>query len=203
MDELKNTIAKNLAAYRKEAGMTQQELAEKLNYSDKAVSKWERAEGAPDVFVLKAIADLYGVTVNDFLVEHAEKKPKIGGKNILARRWLITLLSAGLAYLLATIVTVVWLIVDSSVPVAKYAFLIAFPTSLIVTLVFSSIWGKIWMTALSVSALIWSLCLLIHMTLMPVSSEAWLIYLIGAVLQLLVILWFVLMYLVKRNRKIT
>ncbi|MCM1395785.1 MAG: helix-turn-helix domain-containing protein [Corallococcus sp.] len=201
MEDLKNVIAKNLAAYRKQAGLTQQELAEKLSYSDKAVSKWERAEGVPDIFVLKTLADMYGITVNDILTEHAESRPRVRGKNRLAKRWLITLLSAGLVYLIATVITVVWLIVDSSFPVAKYAYLIAFPVSMIVLVVFSCVWGKLWMTALSVSALIWSLCLLIHVCVMPVSPTAWLIYLIGAALQLLVIMWFLLQFFLKRNKK--
>ena len=54
-------LAKNLAYYRKASGLTQLELAEKFNYSDKSVSKWERGEGFPDVFVLKSLADFYGI----------------------------------------------------------------------------------------------------------------------------------------------
>lgn len=201
MNDLKSIIAQNLSKYRKYAGFTQQELADKLNYSDKAVSKWERADGVPDIFVLKTLADLYGVTVNDFLVEHEGKLPKTRGKFRIAKHWLITVLSAGLVFLIATIVTVIWLIVDSSIPVAKYAFLIAFPVALIVTLVFCCLWGKLWMRCLTVSALIWSLCVLIHIAILPLSSMAWLIYLIGAVLQLLVILWFVLQFCLKRYKK--
>ena len=70
MEELKKIIAKNLVTYRKQAHLTQAELAEKLGYSDKNVSKWERAEGVPDVLVLHQLAELYGVTVNDFFVDH-------------------------------------------------------------------------------------------------------------------------------------
>ena len=66
-EQLKNRIAKNLTFYRENAGQTQLELAEKLNYSDKSISKWERGEGIPGVFVLTQIAQLYGVTVNDLL----------------------------------------------------------------------------------------------------------------------------------------
>ena len=43
-DLLKETISKNIIKYRKELGLTQLELADKLNYSDKTLSKWERAE---------------------------------------------------------------------------------------------------------------------------------------------------------------
>ena len=70
MEELKKIIAKNLVTYRKQAHLTQAELAEKVGYSDKNVSKWERAEGVPDVLVLHQLAELYGVTVNDFFVDH-------------------------------------------------------------------------------------------------------------------------------------
>ena len=65
--EIKDNLAKNLATYRKSANITQLELAEKLNYSDKAVSKWERGESTPDITVLKQLADLYGVTVDTLI----------------------------------------------------------------------------------------------------------------------------------------
>ena len=60
-------LAHNLVKFRKAAGLTQLELSEKIKYSNKTVSKWERAESFPDVFTLKKIAEIYGVTVNDIL----------------------------------------------------------------------------------------------------------------------------------------
>lgn len=203
MDELKEIIAKNLVAYRKQAHFTQQELAEKINYSDKAVSKWERGEGVPDVLVLKQLADIYGITVNDFLSEY--KPIKLRFKNFWAKRWLITLLSAGLVFLVATVLTVIWWMVvpEKGGIVAKYAYIAAVPVSLIVVLVFACVWGKLWMRCVVASALIWTLCLLIHLTLNIVQPQyAWMIYLIGAVLQVLVVLWFVLAYLVKRDKPV-
>ena len=204
MEDIKQTIADNLVAYRKQAGLTQQELATKLNYSDKAVSKWERAEGLPDVLVLKAIADLYGVTVNDFLVDHTKRK-KLRFKDFWAKRWLITLLSAGLVFFIATIVVFLWLVTDpdTTVAVVKYTYLTALPISLIVVLVFSCIWGKLWQRCVVSSALIWTLCLLIHFALNIVSSEfTWMIYVVGAAMQLLVILWFILVYFIKRGKSV-
>ena len=59
MTDLKPIFAENLAVLRKKKGWTQLELAERLNYSDKAVSKWERGESLPDVTILKQIADLF------------------------------------------------------------------------------------------------------------------------------------------------
>ena len=67
MNDLKGIIAKNIIDLRRQNGMTQAELAERLNYSDKAVSKWERGESVPDIAVLKSIADIFSVTV-DFLI---------------------------------------------------------------------------------------------------------------------------------------
>ena len=201
--ELKEIIANNLISYRKQAHLTQQELAEKINYSDKTVSKWERADGVPDVFVLKELADLYGITVNDFLTDHTEKPKKLKFKDFWAKRWLITLLSAGLVFLIATIVVVLWLIIDAgtSVPVAKYTYIAAIPISLIVVLVFSCIWGRLWQRCVVVSALLWTFCLLIHLVLDIVPLDnAWMIYLVGAALQLLVILWYILAYFVRRGK---
>ena len=57
-------IGKNIATFRKGANLTQAELAQKINYSDKSVSKWESRNGAPDVYVLMSLAELFGVTVN-------------------------------------------------------------------------------------------------------------------------------------------
>lgn len=198
-DAVKKIIVQNLAEYRKSAGLTQQELAEKLNYSDKSVSKWERGEGLPDILVLKALADIYGVSVNDFFVEHKNEKIRFRSlKTLRAKRWLIALLSTGLVWLIATIVTVTWLLIDSSVPVAKYAYLVAFPVSMVVLLVFSCLWCKLWEKCLVASILVWSLCILVDVVL--VIDNSWLIYMVGVVLQLLVVMWYLLRYFVLKDK---
>lgn len=66
MDE-QEALAHNLIKLRKAAGLTQLELAEKIKYSNKTISKWERGESYPDIFTLKKMADVYGVTVNDII----------------------------------------------------------------------------------------------------------------------------------------
>ena len=70
MDECRAAVAANLIRLRTAAGLTQSALGDKLNYSDKSVSKWERGDAAPDVFVMKQIADIYGVTVDYLLQPH-------------------------------------------------------------------------------------------------------------------------------------
>ena len=62
MNELKNIIASNITYLRKQKKLTQAELAQELNYSDKAVSKWERGESVPDIETLKNIAEMFEVT---------------------------------------------------------------------------------------------------------------------------------------------
>lgn len=200
MEDLKKIIAENLVSLRKSASLTQQELAEKLNYSDKAVSKWERGESIPDIVVLKQIADLYGVKVDDFLCEHKEEKLAAAPKKIVAsKHLLITLLSVGLVFLIATVVMVVWLLVDPSAKnVDKYCYITALPVAAIVAIVFCALWGKMWMTMSAVSVLVWTSCLLLDV-LLPMKSS-WLIYLIGAALQLLVVLWFLLRYVTFRGK---
>ena len=71
-EKLKLQIGKNIAAYRKRSGLTQVGLAEKLNYSDKAVSKWERGESIPDVLTLMQLATQFGITVNELITDPAE-----------------------------------------------------------------------------------------------------------------------------------
>ena len=79
MADIRGIIAENIAALRKSARLTQAELAERLNYSDKAISKWERGDSIPDVIVLSELASLFSVTVDYFLHEHPgdEQRPRI------------------------------------------------------------------------------------------------------------------------------
>ena len=69
MEDVRGALAANLAELRKEENLTQAEFAARFNYSDKAVSKWERGDSLPDVVMLKTIADLYGLRVDDLLTE--------------------------------------------------------------------------------------------------------------------------------------
>lgn len=95
-EKLRQLIAENIAYYRKLNGDTQAGLAEKLSYSDKSVSKWERGDGTPDIFILSHIASLYGITVQDLLREKKVAKTR-------TRHLLISLLSVGLVWLVMTV----------------------------------------------------------------------------------------------------
>lgn len=207
MEELKKIIAKNLVKYRKNAKLTQLELAEKLMYSDKNVSKWERGDAIPDVVILKQLADIYGITVNDFLVDSDEivkaevqddnKKEK--SKMLNRNQVLITLLSISLVWLIA----IVAFGVLRFTPLQNYAwwsFIIAIPVSVIVVLVFTSIWCTNLLNSIIVSFLIWSVANTIFIMFSNI-PEMWLIFILAIPLQVLDILWFTFRKVRKISKK--
>ena len=89
----KKTIGKFIAVLRKANGLTQAELAEKINYSDKSVSKWESGNGIPDVYTLMQIAELFGVTLNDLVTAEGKEispvQPLNGKSNRISQKYLI------------------------------------------------------------------------------------------------------------------
>ena len=191
MDEakLRSTIAKRLTEYRKLHGFTQVEVAEKLNYTDKSVSKWERGDGVPDIFVLSTLAELYSVTVNDLISEGSEPEKMLAQKRQLDSysKLLITCLSVGLAWLLAIIVFFTLKQVVPTSPWVWRVYVCALPVSAIVAVVFSCIWYNIWVQFACISGLIWSVAVTIHLCLMT-DNILW-IYLVAAMVWLLMLLW--------------
>lgn len=115
MKALSEIVAENLIALRKKAGLTQQDLADQLAYSDKTVSKWELGKAIPSVDVLKELADFYGVTVdyliseNDVQIKMDEDKEKKERNN----RIIVLFLIGTIIYLIATVVFV-WTIMMKS-----------------------------------------------------------------------------------------
>ena len=162
--ELKQIVAKNLVSLRKNAGLTQMELAEKLNYSDKAVSKWERGESLPDVETLKKIADLYHVSVDTLLKEHKDVTKKIQKISLTGgQKLLISLISVVLVWAVATAVYSILCWADVNTLYASYTFIIALPITFIVVIVFNSLWGNIWINFLAISALLWTIALCVYL----------------------------------------
>lgn len=183
-ETIKTNFAYNLANFRKKSGMTQGGLAQKLNYSDKSVSKWERGEGLPDIFVLSQIAELFGVTVNDLIYEKQKRRP-----GFLRNKVIITLLSVALVWLVAV---VVYFLLGVIIPEFEswILFIYAIPVSAIVTIVFSCVWWNRICRFLSVSALMWTLPLSLYITF-PRTGMV-LIFSVAAVLQGMTVLWFLM-----------
>lgn len=194
MRELRDVIAKNICDLRTEAKMTQLALADVLNYSDKAISKWERGESVPDIFMLKRIADYFGVSV-DYLLEsdHTESiANKIANYKMSARnRFVISFLATMLVWFIATFVFVSMLIFSPDLPLRPWLmFIYAIPVSATVALVFNSIWGRRKINYLIISVLIWSFLLSVFMTLIIIfSMNIWPVFLLGIPGQTIVIIW--------------
>lgn len=192
-DDLAVTVGKNIMRLRRMANMTQLDLAEKLNYSDKSISKWEQGNGMPDVRILVRLADLFNVSVDDLVREHAEK-PIVPKKTKLIRRLIIIACSVGLCWLVAT---VLYVLLGIFIPVIQkdlwLAFLYAVPFSAIVVLVFSCIWNFRATRVVSLSVLIWTLLACVYLTafVCGYQDNMWLIFLIGVPLQVLTLFFFV------------
>ena len=182
-NEFKQIVARNITKFRKANGLTQLELAIKLNYSDKAVSKWERGESLPDVYMLQVIASMFGITLNDLVSERTDTiKPKSR-----FNRGVVLALSIGLTWLIA-VDTFVFLNIFN-IEKAWLLFIYAIPVSLIISIIFSNIWKYKWLLFFSISGLYYTIPLSICITLNWVNNVA-LLFIIGAPLQLLTILWF-------------
>lgn len=202
MDELKSTIAKNLVELRTQAGFTQLQLAEKLNYSDKAVSKWERGEAIPDIRVLIQLSELYGVSIDD-LVKGTDisfdVQPK---KHVISKHAFITVLSVILVWFVATGIFALLYFVYATKDYAWLVFVIApLPTGIVLT-VFSALWGNRLTTALASSLIVWSLAVTIQVcvTVFLGFKPIFMLYIVAAVFEILIIVWFVYRWFIKRKR---
>ncbi len=171
--------------------MTQLQLAEVLNYSDKAVSKWERGEAIPDVTVLKRIADYFGVTV-DYLLETEHGDGEMNPAMKLARlkrrnRLIITIMAVACAWLVATICFAVLVSVETSfAPWLVYIY--AIPVSAIVAVVFNSIWGIRKLNFLIASTLIWGIIISVYITVRLLAHfNLWVLFIVGIPIQFIAI----------------
>lgn len=199
MEELKMVIAGNIGKLRREAGITQTDLAETLNYSDKAVSKWERGESLPDIVTLKRLADHFQVTL-DYLVR-ADHPKEADLKRAFTKRQhrnhlLITIMSGMMVWLVAAFMYAgVDAVAPGELSRAWMAFVYAVPATLVILLIFNSIWGKPRRNFLIISLLLWSFLACVYLTaLVFFSANLPLMFIIGVPGQIIVGLWSGLRY---------
>lgn len=195
MEDIKSIIAKNIAELRTSSGMTQLELGEKLNYSDKTISKWERAESTPDIAVLIEIAEIFGVTL-DYLVkpEHtkddfAESETENDSKKAKYNRRVIAYMSESIGWIVAIFAFIVTTLIVKEESFQFLYFVYALPIVLVVKLVFNSIWFNPRHNYLIVSALMWSLLAAIQITFLYFGINIALIYFLGVAGQIVIVLW--------------
>ena len=200
-EQVKARIGTNIAFYRKQAGLTQASLAEKLNYSDKAVSKWERGDSVPDVLTLMQIAQLFQVRVDALLgdvnalpenpstLERAMTQVSEKALKRKANKNIILALSTTLVWFVALLVFVVFSSFD--IPHSVLAFFYAIPVNAIVLLSLRSAWHDFrWNRAL-ISIIVWGSLLSIYMSLLLFFGwNVWKIFLLGIPGQIAIFLWF-------------
>lgn len=202
-EKLKYQIGVNIAAHRKNAGLTQVGLAEKLNYSDKAVSKWERGESIPDVLTILQLAELFGITVNDLLsdpnalpgnpgkLEKAMTQVSEKALKRKANKNVILALSSTLVWFVALFAFVVLSSFDFLEKYSCLLFFVAIPANAIVLLSLRSAWHDFrWNKAL-ISIIVWGSLLSIYMVLLTAFDyNFWKIFLLGIPGQIAIFLWF-------------
>ena len=200
-EELKQMLGANIASYRKRQRLTQAGLAEKLNYSDKAVSKWERGESMPDILTLMQLAELFGTGVDDLLadpnqlpeekskvVETMEKAVEKTLKRKADKRSIL-----GLSSLLVWSVALLLFVIISSLGIEKswIAFFYAIPADAIVMLSLRSAWRDFRWNQTLVSVIVWGSILSIYMSLLLFAGlNIWKLFLLGIPGQLAIFYWF-------------
>jgi transcriptional regulator with XRE-family HTH domain len=189
MKDLKEIIASNITMLRKSKKMTQLELSKELNYSDKAISKWERAESIPDIIVLKQISDFFGVTVDYLLCEHNEGESLIvketKAKKAEINKFSLTLLSVSPVWIIATIIfTVIAIFLNKYI---WYVFFISVPITILLFLIFNSIWGNKRFNYFIISCFIWSILLVLYIAF--INYNIWQIFILGIPAQITIFLW--------------
>lgn len=191
MKDIKPIIAKNLAYFRKENGLTQAQLAQMLNYSDKAISRWELGDTLPDINVLCQICEFYGIDLNTLTseeVEYTAGLKKDGPTKPVVYRVCIGLLTISVVWLVAVLV-----FVYSGMMGGSYewiAFVAALPLSCLV----------IWLTGLKVrmntvvkvvnnSIMVWTFLLFVYLWFLINGYNFWAFFLVGLPVQAMIILY--------------
>lgn len=200
-EKLKAQIGTNISNLRKRQGLTQAGLAEKVNYSDKAVSKWERGESAPDVLTLVALGEVLGVTVDDLLQDPNALPEQTGSVQQVmgqvvektlkrkADKRIIVRLSSLLVWFVALFFYVV--LASVGVPKSWLAFFWAIPVDALVVLSLRSAWRDFRSNRVLISVLMWGCLLSIYMMLLVLLQvSVWRIFLLGIPGQVAILLWF-------------
>lgn len=190
MNDIKLTVANNISALRKNASLTQAELGEKLGYSDKSISKWERAEALPDINVLMQMSKMFDVTVDYMLKRHdPDQKVTTLSAEKMHNRKLITVISMlGLLLLTTAVFTAVWIATGN---IVWLIYIMALPVAFITLLVFCSLWFGKGAKLFSVSGIIWSVLTALYISLLVLGGgNWWILFIIGIPAQIIATLCF-------------
>ena len=212
-EELRSRVGLNIARLRRERGLTQAELAERINYSDKAVSKWERAESTPDVLTLITLAEVLGTDLNTLTGLPAASQPepvpaaveeipaapeKPAKKRYTADKGVIQKLSSILVWVVALFL---YMVLDEfGIQNLWLLFVVAVPANAIVLLSLRSAWKLYGWNRFLISVIMWGFLLVIYLLLLLVGKvNVWRILPMGLLGQAAIILWFKMFRPVKED----
>lgn len=185
MIEINKVIANNLIKLRKKNKLTQNELASKLNYSDNAISRWERAEVTPSIETLDQIAKYFDVPLSSLIEDNAEGVSIAQDKRTLRNKLAIILLFMSLVWLIATI-TFVYGKVIFNVNLWQ-VFIWAVPVSCLVLYPFNAYWGRYIWKFVILSVFQWSVLACLYLQLLKYNM--WLLFVIGVPIQVALCIW--------------
>ena len=213
MNDLKQIFAANLQSLRQAHGLTQTDLGEKLNYSDKAVSKWERGESIPDASVLKEISSLFGISLDSLLTDHTHETEPYWEKNLEERAekekkrrhdhakkeltpeektlnakkhrriMFVTIAALWVAVVLAMII--VWGIEDAFTKPVWMIPVYGIAVTCLLIVIFNSLWGtyKPALLWISISLFVLSVLTAVYLQLLP--RNLWMLFLIMVPVEIL------------------
>lgn len=183
MEKVTTIIGENIAALRKAKNMTQQQLAERINYSNKAVSRWENGECLPNVETLTDICEIFGVEFEYLIKRHEEVKL---GASVKANRIALTLLAIVTVFTIATVVFV-YVKLLHAVNIWQI-FVWGVPASAVTIFYFVNRW-KVGKTAqiVSSSVSLWSILASLYLTF--INQNVWSIFLVGIPVQIMIVLF--------------
>ena len=185
MSDIKDIIAKNIIDLRKKNGLTQNELAEKLNYSDNAVSRWERGEVTPSIETLDQMSKVFNVPLSSLIEDNAKAISTTRDKKQILNKLAVTLIFFSLVWLIATIVFVYGKILFNTN--LWTIFVWAVPASCLVLLPFNEYWGKYIYKFVILSVFEWSVLACIYLQFLKYNM--WLTFIIGIPIQVALCIW--------------
>lgn len=200
MENIKDIISNNLILLRKSRNLTQKELAEKLNYSDKAVSRWELSESLPSIDTLVMLCDFYGVEFNWLTTPHEDNKIEYKEKKEDTKGYikvLIAVLAVVCCFTIATIVFVYNQMMNNAY--FWQVFIWALPVAFGAVTICSQKWWDRLCTTIFASCAMWTLILSIFLSLLT-KTNAWPLFLLGFPIQVMIILVAIL-YQGKNSKK--
>lgn len=195
MENVREVVTRNLLKLRKKNKLTQAELAEKLNYSDKAVSRWESGEVVPDVETLNKIAEVYQVELSalfdaDLDTENMVKLTKAQTANRVA----IVCLGISIVWLIA-VVAYIYIYTFNGFS-AWQSFIYAVPATFLIGFIFNRKWGSTIGIYVFSSLFLWTGIAALYVALLK--YDVWLVFILGIPIQAIVILY----SQVRRGKKI-